>query len=135
MNLAYQSQFAQVEVYKRNQVYIADRGTVLLMLYQGAIDFLKKAKERMSEGDMAGKGTFISKTHAIISEFITSLNHDVGGDLAQKLEDLYRFMLDQLMQAHVGNDSKPLEDVIALLENLLEGWQAAVVQARQDGVI
>jgi flagellar protein FliS len=132
MNLAYQS---QVDVYKRNQYYTADKGTVLLMLYQGAIDFLKKAIERLQEGDLAGKGIYVSKTHAIISEFITSLNHDVGGELSRNLEDLYRFMLDQLMQAHVGNDPKPLQDVIGLLENLLEGWQAAVIQARQEGVL
>jgi len=132
MNPAYQS---QVEVYKRNQVYTADKGTVLLMLYQGAIDFLKKAIERLKEGDLAGKGIYVAKTHAIISEFINSLNHDVGGDLSHNLEDLYRFMLDQLMQAHVGNDRKPLENVIDLLENLLEGWKTAVVQARQEGVL
>jgi flagellar protein FliS len=132
MNLAYQP---QVDTYKRNQVYTADRGTVLLMLYQGAIDFLKKAKERLGEGDLAGKGTYISKTHAIISEFIGSLNHDVGGELSHKLEDLYRFMLDQLMRAHVGNDSKPLDDVIDLLETLQQGWQQAVPQARQEGVL
>ncbi|HEY2990949.1 MAG TPA: flagellar export chaperone FliS [Candidatus Binatia bacterium] len=132
MNLAYQP---QVNAYKRNEVLTADRGTVLLMLYQGAIDFLKKAKERMGEGDMAGKGTYISKTHAIISEFISSLNHEIGGELSRTLEDLYKFMLDQLMQAHVGNESKPLDDVIALLETLKEGWQGAVVQAREQGVL
>ena len=132
MNLAYQP---QVEAYKRNEVYTADRGTVLLMLYQGAIDFLKKAKERLGEGDLAGKGTYLSKAHAIISEFISSLNHDVGGDVSQKLEDLYRFMLDQLMQAHVGNDPKPLDEVVDLLETLLQGWRQAVPQARQEGVL
>ena len=132
MNLAYQP---QVNAYKRNEVYTADPGTVLLMLYQGAIDFLKKAKERLGEGDLAGKGAYISKAHAIISEFISSLNHDVGGDISQKLEDLYRFMLDQLVEAHVGNDSKPLDEVVSLLETLQQGWQGAVVQARQQGLL
>jgi flagellar secretion chaperone FliS len=132
MNVAYQP---QVQTYKRNQFYTADRGTVLLMLYQGAIDFLKKAKERLEEGDMAAKGSFISKAHAIISEFITSLNHDVGGDFSRNLEDLYRFMLDQLMEAHVGNDPKALDNVIGLLAGLQDAWQQAIVKARQEGVL
>jgi flagellar protein FliS len=132
MNLAYQP---QVQTYKRNQFFTADRGTVLLMLYQGAIDFLKKAKERMAEGDAGGKGNFISKAHAIISEFITSLNHDVGGDVSRNLEDLYRFMLDQLMEAHVGNDAKPLDNVIGLLADLQQTWEQAIVKARQEGVL
>jgi flagellar protein FliS len=132
MNPAYQ---AQLQTYKENAYYTADQGTILLMLYQGAIDFLKKATDCLNEGDRAGKSTYISKTHAIISEFISSLNHDVGGDLSRKLEDLYRFMLDQLMQAHIGNDPKPLNDVISLLETLQAGWQGAVIQARQQGLL
>ena len=132
MNLAYQP---HVETYKRNQFFTADRGTVLLMLYQGAIDFLKQAKERMAEGDAEAKGNFISKAHAIISEFITSLNHDVGGEVSRNLEDLYRFMLDQLMAAHVGNETKPLDNVIGLLAGLQQTWEQAIVKARQEGVL
>ena len=132
MNTAYQP---QVEAYKSNQYHTADRGTVLLMLYQGAIDFLRKAKDRLYEGDVAGKGTYISRAHAIISEFISTLNHEVGGDLSRTLEELYRFMLDQLMQAHIDNDAKRLDEVISLLETLQAGWQGAVVQARQQGLL
>jgi flagellar secretion chaperone FliS len=132
MNTAYQP---QVAAYRRNQFYTADRGTVLLMLYQGAIDYLKKARERLDAHDVAGKGTFISKAHAIISEFITSLNHDVGGDVSRNLEDLYRFMLDQLMQAHVGNDARPLDNVIGLLAGLEQTWEQAIIKARQEGVL
>ncbi len=132
MNVAYQS---QAQVYQRNHYYTADRVTVLLMLYQGAIDFLKKAKSRLNEGDLEAKGAYIAKAHAIISEFLTSLKRDADSDLPRKLEDLYRFMLDQLVQAHLGNDSKPLDDVISLLETLLEGWQGAVVQARKEGLL
>jgi len=132
MNVAYQS---QAQVYQRNQYVTADRGTVLLMLYQGAIDFLKKAKSRLNEGDLEAKGTYIAKAHAIISEFLTSLKRDADSDLPRKLEDLYRFMLDQLVQAHLSNDSKPLDDVISLLETLLEGWQGAVIQARKEGLL
>jgi len=132
MNVAYQP---QIQTYKRNQFYTADRGTVLLMLYRGAIDFLKQAKERMEQNDVAGKGMFISKAHAIISEFITSLNHEVGGEFSRRLEDLYRFMLDQLLGAHVGNDPKPIDDVIGLLEGLEQAWQQAVTKARQEGIL
>jgi flagellar protein FliS len=132
MSTAYQP---QVAAYKRNQYYTADRGTVLLMLYEGAIEFLQRAKERMGEGDVAGKGNYISKSHAIVSEFIGSLNHEVGGELSRKLEDLYRFMLDQLVEANVSNDAKPLDNVIALLQTLQQGWQGAVTQARQDGLL
>lgn len=124
---------AQIDAYKKNHFYTVDRGSILLMLYQGAIDFVKRAKEHLEKGEMADKGMYISKAHAIITEFRCSLNVEMGGEVAQNLEKLYQFMLDQLMDAHLGNDIKPLDTVINLLSTLKEGWDGAVAQARKEG--
>lgn len=124
---------AQVDAYRKNHFYTVDRGSILLMLYQGAIDFVKQAKEHLEKGEMADKGMYISKAHAIITEFRCSLNVEVGGDVARNLEKLYQFMLDQLMEAHLGNDIKPLVTVINLLSTLKEGWEGAIAQVRKEG--
>lgn len=124
---------AQLNAYKKNHFYTVDRGTLLLMLYQGAIDFLRRAKDHLEKGEMAEKGVYISKAHAIVNEFLSSLNVEIGGEAARNLEKLYRFMLDQLMEAHLGNDTKPLETVIGLLGTLKEGWEGAVAKVRKEG--
>jgi flagellar secretion chaperone FliS len=124
---------ASIDAYKKNHFYTIDRGSILLMLYQGAIDFVKGAKEHLERGEMAEKGIYISKAHAIITEFLCGLNVEVGGDVARNLEKLYRFMLDQLMEAHLGNDSKPLDTVVNLLSTLKEGWEGAIAQVRKEG--
>jgi len=129
MSLAYSQ---QLETYKINQFYTADRGTLLLMLYQGAMDFLKRAKAHLDQGQIAEKGMCISKAHAIIAELLSTLDFEVGGELSRSLEALYRFMMDQLMEAHLGNKAKPIEDVLALLSTLKEGWEGAVAQARRE---
>ena len=126
---------AQVAAYRKNHFYTVDRGTLLLMLYQGAIDFLKQAKDHLEKGEIAEKGVCISKAHAIVSEFLSSLNVEAGGEVARNLEKLYRFMLDQLMDAHLGNDAKPLDTVIGLLGTLKEGWEGAVVKVRKEGLL
>lgn len=126
---------AQVDAYRKNHFYTVDRGSLLLMLYQGAIDFLKQAKGYLEEGDMEQKGVYISKAHAIVSEFLGSLNVEAGGEVASKLERLYRFMLDQLMEAHLGNDSRALDSVIGLLSTLKEGWEGAVAKVRKEGLL
>jgi flagellar protein FliS len=122
----------QLETYKRNQFHTADKGTLLLMLYQGAIDFLKRAKEHMAAGQIGDKGLYISKAHAVIAELLSSLDLEVGGDLPRSLRSLYGFMMDQLMDAHLGNKVQPIDDVIALLSTLREGWEGAVAQARKE---
>ena len=124
----------QLDTYKRNQFYTADKGTLLLMLYQGAIDFLKCAKGHIEMGQIADKGVYLSKAHAIIAELLNSLDVEVGGDLPRSLGLLYGFMMDQLMDAHLGNKVQPLDDVISLLSTLKDGWEGAVAQARRENL-
>ena len=121
----------QLETYKRNQFYTADKGTLLLMLYQGAMDFLRQAKGHIEKGEIASKGIAISKAHAVVAELSNSLDLETGGELSRSLESLYGFMMDQLMDAHLGNNVKPIDDVISLLSTLYDAWEAAVAQTRK----
>lgn len=123
----------QLDTYKKNQFYTADKGTLLLMLYQGAIDFLRRAKDHLEKGQIADKGIYLSKAHAIIAELLSSLDFEIGGDLARSLEALYRFMMEHLMEAHLSNNVKTIDDVLSVLLTLQEGWEGAVAQARKEG--
>lgn len=124
----------QLDAYRKNQFYTADRGTLLLMLYQGAIDFLSRARMHLENGQMADKGRYLAKAHAIIAELLNSLDGERGGALAQSLAALYGFMLDHLISAHMKNDLKAIDEVIGLLSTLKEAWEGAVVQARKEGL-
>lgn len=124
----------QMQAYRANQVMTADPGTILLLLYQGAIDFLCRAQEAMERKDMAEKGLYINKTLAIISEFLTSLNLEVGGEVAQNLEALYLFMISHITTANVKNDPQCLTETIQLLSTLKAGWEEAIASERKRAV-
>ncbi len=126
---------AQVDVYRKNKFYTADRGTLLLMLYQGAVQFLRQAKEHLQKGEIAEKGVYISRAHAIVSELACTLDSSAGSGIARELLSLYNFVLDRLMSAHLGNNIKPLDEALSILETLKEGWEGAVVTARREGLI
>ena len=120
-----------LQTYRENQVHTADPGTILLMLYQGAIDFLRRARASLENGDLAEKGRYIGRAHAILSEFLANLNLEAGDELTQNLESLYLFMLDQLTTANLNNDPQPLEVVLSLLVTLKEGWEGAVAAEKK----
>jgi flagellar secretion chaperone FliS len=125
------SDLRQLQVYKQNQITTADPGTILLMLYDGAIDALKRATRHLAAGNMAEKGSCILQAHDIITQFVVSLDYEIGGELAYNLETLYRYMLDQMLRANVKNDPGPLGEVILLLSTLKDGWESAVVAQRR----
>lgn len=120
----------QEAVTTKNAVDIGDKGAILLMLYNAGIELLEEATSSLKEGDLVAKGTYLSQTHAIISELLACLDFNIDGELAQNLKDLYLFMLDQLMAANIKNDPKPLEVVGALLRTLQQAWEGAVASER-----
>jgi flagellar protein FliS len=124
----------QIQAYKENQITTTDPATVLLLLYQGAIDALNRAGAFMAAGNMADKGKQVLKANDIINQFIASLDFEVGGELAQNLDGLYRFMLDQILIANAHNDPKPLTTVVSLLSTLKSGWEEAVASQRKRAV-
>ena len=120
-----------LQAYKQNQITTTDSGTVLLLLYQGAIDSVNRATEHMALGNMAEKGTSILRANDIINQFLTSLDHQAGGEIAQNLETLYHYMLEQTLVANVKNDPEPLKLVARLLSTLKEGWEVAIKEERK----
>ena len=122
------------KAYQTTQVTTARPEKILLMLYEGAIKFNKMAIQKMREKNVAEKGKYISKTLAIIAELMNTLDHEVGGQLADDLEGLYMFMMDKLIDANVKNDVESLLVVERLMKTLLSAWQDVVDNPRADGV-
>jgi len=112
--------------YQQNQIATASKEQILLMLYDGAIRFSKQAREAIKEGDMAEKGKYIGKTMAIIAEFASSLDHEIGGDIAKNLDGLYNYMLKELSKANLKNESGSMDIVCNMLCELRATWAEAI---------
>jgi flagellar secretion chaperone FliS len=112
--------------YKQTAVKTANRGQIVIMLYEGAIQNVKKATVAIEKKDIKTKGVAIGKAHDIINELLNTLDFEVGGSIAKDLERLYNFMTEQLVKANLECSKEPLQTVQKLLETLLEGWRGAV---------
>lgn len=108
--------------YLATQVTTTDQGDLLLMLYEGAIKFLKQAKAKMEERDFAQKGMLISKALDVIAELDSSLNVEKGGELAQNLHNLYFYCNTRLLQANLRMNTAQVDEVVRILEALKEAF-------------
>ena len=119
--------------YKQQSVNTASREKLLLMLYEAAIKFTKKAQKAMEEGDIAERGMNIGRAFDIIIELNTTLNHEVAPEIAANLEQLYMFITDQYTKANANNDKEALNNALSILETLYKGWQGAVEKLKKEG--
>lgn len=118
--------------YKATAVQSASRETILLMLYEGAIKFTKRAIMAIEAGDIAERGTNIGRAYDIILELTNTLDHKVGGELAAQLEQLYMFITDQYTQANITGDAQYLENALKILNKLYEGWVQAIEALKKE---
>jgi len=118
--------------YQRNQVSTASPEQILLMLYDGAIRFTRRAISGIEENKPELKLSGVSKAMAIIAEFSNSLNHDIGGQIAEDLDALYHFMMRELTSANLKNDVEKLKNVETLLVDLRQTWAEAVVLSKKE---
>lgn len=107
---------------QQTEMKVSDRVQIVTMLYDGAINFIRKAKEKMEVGDTLGKTHFIKKTSAIVKELANSLNMD-GGEIAINLRNLYDFVLESLIKAEINNNIDALNDAEKVMEILRGSWK------------
>jgi flagellar protein FliS len=119
--------------YKETSVLSASKEKVLLMLYEAAIKFIKKAIQACERKDIAERGINIGKAFDIVMELNNSLNHDMAPELTKNLEQLYMFVSEQLTQANIKGNPKPLVDSLKVLETLYSGWQQAIEKLKKEG--
>jgi flagellar protein FliS len=95
---------------------------LIVMLYDGAIEFLDKADTAINMKENQIKIKYIDKSLAIIEELLNSLNLEVGGEIALNLQNLYLHMMRELVLANAKNDGNRVKHVIGLLRELREAW-------------
>lgn len=91
-------------------------------LYEGAIKAVQEARHCLETEEIWGRSKAISKAVDILTELILSLDHEKGGDLSKRLQELYGYMQHRLLTAHANQEDQPMAEVISLLTTMLDGW-------------
>ncbi len=122
---------AQIDAYDAVGTTTADPGQLIVLLFDGAIRFLREAQHALGRGDIASFARRQSRAHAIIAELAASLDRESGGEIASNLDRLYGFMLRHLAEGLVERSAAHLERVVRLLGELRDGFDGAVEKVRR----
>ena len=119
---------SNISTYQQTEVKTSNRLDLLVMLYDGAVKFMNQAIECQEKSDMAGKGAYVSKAMAIISEFKSTLSFAYDKDLATNLDRLYTFINDKLIKANITKDSNHIHEAVKITIILRDAWKQLQVQ-------
>lgn len=123
---------AYTQQYQQNQVLSASPEQILIMLYDGAIRFTRQAIAGVEEEDRLKKLEGTRRAMAIVTEFANTLDHEVGGEIAENLDALYAFMTRELTQANLNSDIERYRVVEDLLVGLRSTWVEAIEIKRSE---
>lgn len=116
---------AYTKVGLESNVTGSDPHKLIQLLFQATLVSIESAKSAMQRGDIASKGESISKAIMFIGSGLqSSLNREVGGELANNLFDLYSYMITRLTEANLKNDVRMLDEVHGLAASLKDAWES-----------
>jgi flagellar protein FliS len=120
--------YASPQAYRQSAVLTATPEQLVVMLYDGAVRFLRQGELAMSEGAFLHSYEKLGRGEAIIDELIATLNMDAG-EIAERLQAIYIFQKRTLIEARVQRDPAKIGQVVALLVSLREAWARLAAQA------
>ena len=106
----------------------AENMKVVLMMYDGAVVYLDKAKEYMAEGDIRNRNIYTNKTREIVKELGKNLDYEVGGEMAENLSTFYK-AVDMLLDLSTKrDDGYGLDQAYNMLSGVKESWEYVAQQ-------
>ena len=122
-----------IKQYQTSNITTATPEKLMILLFDGAIQFLQKAKVAITENNFKERSQNIDGARKIIRELMRTIDLENGNDVSKQLFKLYNRMAMNLIKANVMRNSRLLDEVIQDLTNIRWGFQKAI--EIQSGVI
>ena len=115
-----------IKQYQTNNITTATPEKLMVMLFDGAIQFLQKAKTAIEEKNFTERATNIESARKIIRELMRTIDLENGNDVSKSLFRLYNRMSMKLIKANVSKNAGLIDEVIEDLTNIRWGFQKAI---------
>lgn len=112
-----------------SQIAGATPHQLIVLLYDGAINAMRRAEIYFHSDNVARRGEMISRAINIVDNGLrASLNHDIGGKIAADLERLYEYISRSLLEVNLSKSGDNLPHLILLMTEMAETWKAVSPQ-------
>lgn len=119
--ISYQNQYKKQQQYRNHAISTMTQGEMLVKLYEEIIKQLNLAIFHIDEEyDVAKRNASLQKAQKILNHLRMILNFEY--EISDSLHALYEFFLKCIVEANIKSDSKPLKDILPLIEDLNQAY-------------
>jgi flagellar secretion chaperone FliS len=104
----------------------------IVMLYDGAMKFLRLAANDIEANDLVAKGEHTSRALDIINHLQSTLDFARGGDVAPTLDALYTTVSLTTLRASAALDATEMRRAANLLSPVRDAWETNARLAAAD---
>lgn len=115
-----------IKQYQASNVNTATPEKLMIMMFDGALQFLQKAKVAIAEGNLKERSQNIDGARKIIRELMRTIDLENGNDVSKQLFKLYNKMAMNLIKANVQRNAALIDTVIEDVSNIRWGFQKAI---------
>lgn len=121
-----------VNAYLRTQVLTASPEQLRLMLLEGAVRFLRQAREGLAAKDFSVSFDGFSKSRNIVIELMNSMRPDVDPALCSRVHSLYVFIYQTIVEASFEKSIEKADKAITMLDYERETWELAIRKLAEE---
>ncbi|MGI6491238.1 MAG: flagellar export chaperone FliS [Pelotomaculum sp.] len=114
--------------YQQNAVNSAGKGDLTLMLYNGAVKFIKQGIQLAGENNVQGVHNALTRAQEIIAYLNQTLDRNY--ELSAGLASLYEYINRRLMEGNIKKDPDIMAETLELVEDLRDTWSEALKLSR-----
>ena len=115
-----------IKQYQTSNITTATPEKLMILLFDGALQFLQKAKTAINENNLKERAENIEGARKIIRELMRTIDLENGNDVSKKLFRLYNRMAMNLIRANVQRSTEKIDEVITDITNIRWGFQKAI---------
>ncbi|AUH53554.1 flagellar export chaperone FliS [Chromobacterium sp. ATCC 53434] len=105
-----------------SQTHSASQVELVLVLFDGLLEEIARARGHIEQRRYEQKGDSISKCINILNGLSSALDFEAGGDVVTNLARLYDYCAHKLYQASIELDAEALAEAESLIVKLKGGW-------------
>ena len=117
--------------YRETQVETVDSAELIITLYQGALQALRRGKAAMATSQIEEVNAQLIKAQDILCALMEALNPQAG-QLSVNLFRIYEYLYHRLIQANLAKDASILDEASGILLSLKQSWQEAALLVRRQ---